>query len=172
GARMLRFPLHPRQSRMLVEAQACGVGEQACVVAALIGERDIIASELFKNERERKSRQGGPSDLLHRLDLLEEAAATNFAPSRLREMNLDVGAVMAVNRVKRQLLGTRGATRGPSGDRETGKQGDDALLISILAGYPDRVAKRRAMKSDNRELLLSGAGAAALCTSRVVGQAE
>ncbi|MGH9939766.1 MAG: helicase-related protein, partial [Blastocatellia bacterium] len=109
GGRMLRFPLHPRQSRMLVEAESRGVGEQACVDAALIGERDIVASELFKNERERKAGQMGPSDLLHRLDLFEAAAAANFAPSRLREMNLDVGAVMAVNRVKRQLLGAHAA---------------------------------------------------------------
>src|SRR5262249_1366692 len=141
GAKMLRFPLHPRQSRMLVEAEARGVGEQARVVAALIGERDIVASELFKNERERKAAHEGPSDLLERVDLFEGAAGANFAASRLREMNLDVGAVMAVNRVRRQLAGTRGAK----------KQGDEALLISILAGYPDRVAKRRSLKSDNRE---------------------
>ncbi|MCG3160657.1 MAG: hypothetical protein JMDDDDMK_01726 [Acidobacteria bacterium] len=164
GKRMLRFPLHPRQSRMLIEAQSRGAFEQACVIAALIGERDIIASELFKNERERKAAQVGPSDLLHRLDLFEEAAAANFAPSRLREMNLDPGAVMAVNRVRRQLQGTR-STRG-------GGTGDDALLISILAGYPDRVAKRRALKSDNRELLLSGGGAARLSPSSVAGQSE
>jgi ATP-dependent helicase HrpB len=66
---MLRFPLHPRQSRTLVEAESRGVGEQACVVAALIGERDIVASELFKSERERRAEHEGPSDLLHRLDL-------------------------------------------------------------------------------------------------------
>jgi len=176
GGQMLRFPLHPRQSRMLVEAQSRGVGEQACVIAALIGERDIIASELFKNERERKAGQEGPSDLLHRLDLFEEAAAANFAPSRLREMNLDVGAALAVNRVRRQLLGARGrgGERGSAraGDRESGGQGDEALLISILAGYPDRVAKRRTMKSDNRELLLSGGGAAQLSPLSVVGQSE
>lgn len=166
GRAMLRFPLHPRQSRMLVEAESRGVGEQAYTVAALIGERDIVASELFKNERERKAEHEGPSDLLHRLDIFEEAAAVNFAPSRLREMNLDVGAVMAVNRVRRQLLGTRAASRG------RGKAGDEALLISILAGYPDRVAKRRSLKSDNRELLLSSGGAARLSPSSVVGQSE
>ncbi|HEX5083395.1 MAG TPA: ATP-dependent helicase HrpB [Blastocatellia bacterium] len=162
GLKMLRFPLHPRQSRMLVEADARGVGEHARVIAALIGERDIIASELFKNERERKAAQEGPSDLLHRLDLFEEAAASGFAAPRLRRMNLDVGAVMAVNRVRRQLAGARVAQ----------KQGDEDLLISILAGYPDRVAKRRSLKSDNRELLLSGGGAARLSPSSVVGQSE
>src|SRR5262245_20967916 len=180
GKKMLRFPLHPRQSRMLVEAQSRGVGEQAGAIAALIGERDIIASELFKNERERKSGQVGPSDLLHRLDLFEEAAEANFVPSRLREMNLDVGAVMAVNRVKRQLLGARAAPRGRAreresggvGERESGGAGDESLLISILAGYPDRVARRRTLKSENRELLLSGGGAAQLSPSSVVGQSE
>src|SRR5262249_46015768 len=95
-------------------------------------ERDIVVSELFKNERGRKAGQVGPSDLLHRLDLFEEAAAANFAPARLREMNLDVGAVMAVNRVKRQLLGTRAAARvragergrGGAGERESGRAGE------------------------------------------------
>ena len=89
GGDMLRFPLHPRQSRMLVEAESRGAGERACLVAALIGERDIVASELFKGERERKAGHEGPSDLLHRLDLFEEAASANFAASRLRAMNLD-----------------------------------------------------------------------------------
>ena len=169
GRDMLRFPLHPRQSRMLVEAESRGVGEQACVVAALIGERDIVASELFKGERERRAEHEGPSDLLHRLDLFEEAASANFAPSRLRAMNLDVGAVMAVDRVKRRLLASRG--RGGRTLEGRGREGDDALLISILAGYPDRVAKRRSLKSDNRELLLSG-GAARLSPSSVVGRSE
>ncbi|HEV2668423.1 MAG TPA: ATP-dependent helicase HrpB, partial [Blastocatellia bacterium] len=174
GRKMLRFPLHPRQSRMLVEAEVRGVGERAYVVAALIGERDIVASELFKNERERKAEHEGPSDLLHRLDLFEEAESANFAASRLRMMNLDVGAVMAVDRVRRRLLASRGrgGERGGAGARQRGRAGDDALLISILAGYPDRVAKRRSMKSDGRELLLSGGGAARLSPTSVVGQSE
>jgi ATP-dependent helicase HrpB len=172
GRGMLRFPLHPRQSRMLVEAESRGVGEQAYTIAALIGERDIVASELFKGERERKAEHEGPSDLLHRLDLFEEAAAASFAPSRLREMNLDVGAVLAAGRVRRQLLGSRASSRIRAMESGSGKQGDDALLISILAGYPDRVAKRRTLKSDNRELLLSSGGAARLSPSSVVGQSE
>jgi len=85
-------------------------------------------------------------------------------------MNLDAGAVMAVNRVKRQLAGSRAASRGGAGEK--GRAADEALLISILAGYPDRVAKRRSLKSDNRELLLSGGGAAQLSPSSVVGRSE
>ncbi len=191
GKRMLRFPLHPRQSRMLVEAESRGVGVQACVIAALIGERDIVASELFKKEREKKAVSIGPSDLLHRLDLFEEAAAAKFAQSRMREMNLDPGAVMGANRVRGQLLGAFPGARpsqraklsvkmveSKSGHAEKralpGKlpEEDQSLLISILAGYPDRVAKRRTLKSENVELLLSGGGAALLSPSSVVQQSE
>jgi ATP-dependent helicase HrpB len=50
--------------------------------------------------------------------------------------------------------------------------GDEALLISILAGYPDRVARRRSMKSDQAELLMSGGGGAMLSPSSVVRSNE
>jgi ATP-dependent helicase HrpB len=169
GKQMLRFPLHPRQSRMLVEAQSRGVSRQACVIAALIGERDIVASELFKNEREKKTGASGPSDLLHRLDLFEEAAAAKFARSRLRELQLDPGVVSAVDRVRRQLLG---ASLGAHAGKHALPAEDQSLLISILAGYPDRVAKRRTLKPDNPELLLAGGGAATLSPSSVVQQSE
>ncbi len=44
GRRMVTLPLHPRVSRMLIEAEARGVGEAACAMAAILGERDIVAS--------------------------------------------------------------------------------------------------------------------------------
>jgi ATP-dependent helicase HrpB len=51
-------------------------------------------------------------------------------------------------------------------------QTDDALLISILAGYPDRVARRRNVKDEKAELLLSGGGAALLSPSSSVRISE
>ncbi len=184
GREMLRFPLHPRQSRMMVEARARGVAREAAIVAALIGERDIISTELFKSERDRKATRAGPSDLLDRLDLFEEVAASNF--SRLRERGLDPAAVFAVDRVRRSLgtpasLRARRTEKTPSEESRdsasphAGKRAypeDDALLISILAGYPDRVAKRRTLRSDNAELLLAGGGAAQLSAASVVRQSE
>jgi ATP-dependent helicase HrpB len=165
GKKMLRFPLHPRQSRMIVEAQSRGVGAQACVIAALIGERDIVAPDLFKGERgPAESKAAGPSDLLHRLDLFEEAAAANFSMSAVRNLRLDPGAVTAVDRVRKQLKKERWADS-MAGD-------DEALLISILAGYPDRVGRRRSLKPDNLEVLLSGGGSAFLSPSSVVKQSE
>ncbi len=186
GRAMLRYPLHPRQSRLLVEAQRRGVTEEACVIAALIGERDIVAGNLF-GQAKREVRSVGPSDLLERLDLFAEAARANFAVARLRELGLEVGAVQAVERVRRQLLGTRasqrvepGTANNSSARRTTHHQragmraypDDEALLLGILAGYPDRVAKRRTLKTDNAELLLCGGGAAQLANGSVVWQAE
>src|SRR5262249_47273291 len=41
GRRMSRFPVHPRLARLVCEGEARGAGEAACLVAALIAERDI-----------------------------------------------------------------------------------------------------------------------------------
>lgn len=166
GRRMLRFPLHPRQARLLIEAETRGGVAEACTLAALLGERDIVASKLFEGGRRepRQARHVGPSDLLERLDRFAEAERVNFAAGRLREMGLDVGTVLAVERVRKQLarLCSKSAT---SGD-------DESLLIALLAGYPDRVAKRRTLKGENREVLLCGGGAAELSEASVVQQAE
>src|SRR5581483_1229181 len=112
GKRMLRFPLHPRQARLLVEAETRGVAWAGCVIAALIGERDIRQTSILRDARESRTNNAastGPSDLLALLDLFTEAESANFAPERLRAMNLDQGTVMAVDRVRRQLLKTLGA---------------------------------------------------------------
>src|SRR5204863_1866527 len=152
-----------------------GVAASGCAIAALIGERDIRQTTILRDARESRTGNAasiGPSDLLALLDLFTEAEGMNFAPERLRAMNLDPGTVMAVDRVRRQLLRTLGAhaSRVPeSRDSNNSRNSTDrneargpralpgeeqSLLISILSGYPDRVARRR--KSGEAELLLSG----------------
>ncbi|MGZ3182449.1 MAG: helicase-related protein, partial [Telluria sp.] len=41
GRRTIQLPLHPRQARVIVEAERRGVGREACVVAALLGEGEL-----------------------------------------------------------------------------------------------------------------------------------
>ena len=41
GQRLLSFPVHPRLGRVIVEGERRGVAEQTCLIAALLGERDI-----------------------------------------------------------------------------------------------------------------------------------
>ncbi|MFN0084759.1 MAG: ATP-dependent helicase HrpB [Blastocatellia bacterium] len=168
GKRMLRFPLHPRQSRMMVEAEDRGVAHEAAVIAAILGEREILtggAGGLFTGQRgPQDARSVGPSDLLDRLDRFAEAERARFSASRVRDLGLDYNAVMAVDRVRRQLLRSHAGRRSHADG--------EALLISILSGYPDRVARRRAPNSDNLELLLSGGGAAPLSPASVARKSE
>ena len=157
GRRMMRFPLHPRQARLVVEGEARGVGRQACVVAALIGERDLVW------QRPRRAELSGDSDLLADLDRFAEASRGGLQPDRARSLGLDVGAALTIDRVRRQLepLVERGR---PAPDAET------ALRQAILSGYPDRVARRR--RKGEPELLLSGGGTAQLSEASVVRDAE
>lgn len=171
GEQMLRFPLHPRQSRMLIEAQSRGVFDEACILAALIGERDIIASELFNGRRTNvHAKHHSPSDLLDRLDLFMKAEQASFSASILRDLNLDPGVTTAVNRIRQQLQ-RRSITPSLNPSVSLSQQ-DYALLISILAGYPDRVARRRNIKDEKAELLLSGGGAVPLSPASSVRNSE
>jgi ATP-dependent helicase HrpB len=83
-------------------------------------------------------------------------------------MGLDAGGVHAAQRAAKQLR--RVLPRGSSGKRpETPKAIDDALLLSVLAGFPDRVARRR--KQGSRDLALSQGGTAELSEASAVRDA-
>jgi ATP-dependent helicase HrpB len=152
GRRMLSFPLHPRLARVLVEGERRGVARAAASAAAVLAERDLRRSAkgaLFA------ARSPGPptsarSDVLERLADLESAGQGTAR-------DLDPAALDAVRRAARQL-GRAVDARRPAPASELGRE--DALLLSLLAGFPDRVARRR--RPHARELLLSGGGSALL----------
>ncbi|MDX6693080.1 MAG: ATP-dependent helicase HrpB [Blastocatellia bacterium] len=211
GERMLRLPLHPRLARVLVEGEARGVAQAACVIVSLINERDIRASRLMLEPRERRAAAAttasanthGPSDLLELLDLFQEAERADFAPARLRELELDGAAVRAVDRTRRQLgrllkryearSEPRRATLSSTSKDALSSTNRDAhsstsraalssseeteLLVSLLTGYPDRVARRRVMGADANQsslevLLAGGGGSGVIAPESVVRQAE
>lgn len=172
GKRMLAFPLHPRQARMLVEAERRGVGDDGAVLAAIVGERDLRAGV--------KARFAGPgggsrsldvatetSDLLGLLDRFREAEGSSFSASALRAIGLDQGAVHAVERARKQLarIVRNADTKRPNSPEAT----DEALLIAVLAGFPDRVARRK--RQGSRDLALSQGGTAELAETSAVRDA-
>ena len=173
GQRMLAFPLHPRQARMLVEAERRGVAEDGAVLAALVGEKDLRSAS--------KARFDGPrgdgarsldiateqSDLLGLLDRFREAQDSGFAAHALRAIGLDAGAVHAVERARKQLgrIVRNDDRKTPS----TPKSADDALLLSVLAGFPDRVARRK--RQGARDLALAQGGTAELAETSAVRDA-
>jgi ATP-dependent helicase HrpB len=119
GRRMAHLPLHPRLAHMALMAKSRGLGAEAALIAALLGERDILAS----------SHAARDSDLRHRLDLLssERAGAKNDVHGATRRRVLE-----AARQIRRLL----GAEDRPIDSRTA------AGLVALA--YPDRLAQRRA----------------------------
>ncbi len=103
AARLARFPLPPRLARILVEAEARGVGEDGCLAAAVLS-------------------VGTQNGISTAIDLHARMEAT-----------LDPQTRQLVTQLKRMAR-----------PRKQHSHDDDALLISVLTGFPDRVAKLRA----------------------------
>lgn len=178
GKRMLTLPLHPRQARLLVEAERRGVPEEGCILAALVGERDLRSSSKTRFDGGSRSRSSDTaterSDLLALLDLFHEAEGSGFSAHTLRAMGLDPGGVHTAQRAAKQLqraLSSRSRPEPAAGPArpKNAKEVDDALLLSVLAGFPDRVARRR--KPGSRDLALAQGGTAELSETSAVRDA-
>ena len=124
---MARYPLHPRLSRLIVEARRRGVAEDGCTVAALLGGGERLPARPAHATR---------SDLLV-----------------LMESEWEPQTAQLVRQIRRQVAPPRQQSRN-----------EDALLISVLAAFPDRVAKRR----QDAELQLAAGGPAQLAPSSTV----
>ncbi len=125
--RLARYPLPPRLSRILVEAMDRGVGEDGCVAAALLGSGVHVEN----------------NDLLAAMELEQGYRTLQHLEQLRRILHQDAQSwrVMGPSRAR------------PS--RQT-HHNDDALLMSVLAGFPDRVARLRA---GSQVLLSTGASA-------------
>jgi len=169
GRRMLRFPLHPRTARVLVEAEDRGVVDDAALLAALLGERDIRTSgrAQFGHARSADLAPTERSDLLQMRDLFQEAQEARFSPSILRAIGLDAGPTLAVDRAQKQLLRLAASRRSLPVPVLGASNPDDQLLKCLLTGYPDRVARR----VRGRTLAMAGGGRAELAESSVVRDA-
>ena len=160
GRRMARLPVHPRLARLVCEGETRGAGAAACLVAALISERDLrrgARASLSPGGR-RGARDGGESgEILDLVDLYREAEKARFRADTLRALSLDARATDAVSRARRQLVAAlprdgRAPLEGPAEDA--------ALRAATLAAFSDRVAKRRA--PHERVVLLASGGSAEL----------
>lgn len=130
GRRLADLPLHPRLAHMVVRGVERGDGWLACLIAALIGERDILAGPLRQ------------ADIGVRLRLLSGDGPAAGQRSRLRRVLAvarDIGRQAGIRPVPGVALQRAGA------------------LLALA--YPDRVAQRRPGTSP-RYLLANGRGAA------------
>ncbi|RMH23405.1 MAG: ATP-dependent helicase HrpB [Acidobacteria bacterium] len=160
GQRMARLPLHPRLARLLIAGHEAGELRRSALLAALLGERDVIYRPA--RGRPRAAPATSPSDALDRLEAIEAAARGSAGDAALGPVHrgrarhvLRLGAQL--ERLARRLLGPPPAAAGDS---------DEALLRSLLAAFPDRVARRR-RPNDRRAVMAGGRGVRLAPTSAV-----
>jgi ATP-dependent helicase HrpB len=149
GRRMLALPASPRLARMLIEAEARGAAADGALAAALASERDVLLERRAFAAPSVSPWPSGSSDLLLRMDLFRQAEREGLRPQACRSLGLDPAAVRAVDRARRQLHSS--ARAAPAAE--------DAVLRCVLAGFPDRVARRRSPGS-SRGIMVGGTGVA------------
>jgi len=169
GRRLLHLPIHPRLARVVTRGEELGVANEACLAAALLSERDIRSDARLRMGpgAQRDLGVSGPCDVLELMSRFAEAEAVNFRPDAVKRAGLDVRTVQAVATSCRKLSSSA-RKRAPRPDSPDAL--DAAVRRAILAGFPDRVGKRR--RPGKPEIVLSQGGSAKLSEASIVHEGE
>jgi ATP-dependent helicase HrpB len=133
GRAIASFGVHPRIAHMLLRARELGFGATACVVAALLDERDVM----------RHGSLNPDPDFRHRVMIVEGRESSSTVDRD------------GVRRVRERARVLRAMLRVPAHSSVDEHQCGRALALA----FPDRVARRRAGPGE-RYLLRNGLGAA------------
>ncbi len=76
GRQLLGIPAHPRLGRLLIGSAEMGFAREGAALAALLSEKDILTRSFGRDARPEVH---ADSDVLIRLDRLEEAEHARFA---------------------------------------------------------------------------------------------
>lgn len=117
GQAMAELPAHPRIAHVLLRGHALGLTQQACDLAALLGERDIL--------------RGGGADVHSRLALL------------VGDQRLPRGAQGSTQRARQLARQYRAHLRGTPGDSVKDPEHPRWAGCLLALAYPDRVARQR-----------------------------
>jgi ATP-dependent helicase HrpB len=171
GRQMLRLPMHPRYSRMLVEAGRRGCVREAALCAALVSGRDLLTRVQRGDARSGQTREefeaNEDSDFFTLMRAFEFAQDCRFNldvcrshginAKVAREVELTFQQVLAIaereGRGSRQYSVFSGQSRTDAGaplnthslntEHSAPKPDGDALLKCLTAGFIDQLALRR-----------------------------
>ncbi|NLB65945.1 MAG: ATP-dependent RNA helicase [Lentisphaerae bacterium] len=141
GRRMLSFPLHPRYSRMLLDAARRGAVRPVALAAAIAQGRPILIRKVDKATLERRNDLLGtpPSDLFLLLRAWRYAHQHHYNLERCRHLGIHAAAARQVGPLWNQFLQIAQAQKLPI---ETSPPDDDEIAKCVLAGFSDQVARR------------------------------
>jgi ATP-dependent helicase HrpB len=161
---LAQLPVHPRIGRLLVDGHRLGHPERVTLAAALLSERDPFARTLDGSCQGDGQHCATTSDILDRVEGLEEYERRGHGQSGPGTLNRN--AARFVLRARDQLLRT--LPRSMPASSGSGVSADEALARSLLAAYPDRLARRRETGS-RRGVMVGGRGVRLAPGSGVTG---
>ncbi len=147
GLRLASIPAHPRVAAMLLSAAKMGFMRQGALLAALLGERDILTDADAPGACD--------SDMLWRMERFDELSQAGFDARAARRSGINLAAALAVRRARDQILGHSI----PSGKntRRRARASENQLLSLLLSAYPDKLCRRRAAGGDSA-VMVGGSG--------------
>ena len=144
GRQMQRLPMHPRYSRMLIEASRFGAVQAAALCAALVSGRDLLqrlrredkhiaeARELFEASQD--------SDFFTLMRAYQFARKNNFNVESCRRYGIHAQSARQVEQTHQQIVQIAEQQK----LLKPGEKPDDsALLRCIMAGFIDQLCLRR-----------------------------
>jgi ATP-dependent helicase HrpB len=159
GHVLAHIPVHPRLGCLLVEGQRLGHMHKAALAAAVLSERDPFSRN---GPAESKTTN---SDVLDRVEALEAFERHEQSSSALGKLNH--GAARFVLHARSQF--ERLFSQATFGDSPS-CSGDETVLRSLLAAFPDRLARRR--EPGSRKGVMVGGRGVRLAPSSGVTQPE
>jgi ATP-dependent helicase HrpB len=149
GRQMLGLPMHPRYSRMLIEASQRGCVPDAALCAALVSGRDLLA-RLDRDDAQTKAARemfedSADSDFITLMRAYDFAKANGFSFDRCRSYGINTQVARQVEQTCQQILHTAHQQRLYDHDATPASPAinDEALLRCLMAGFVDQLAKRR-----------------------------
>ena len=152
GRQMLRLPMHPRYSRMLIEASHRGCVPDAALCAALVSGRDLLA-RLDRDDSQTKAARemfedSTDSDFITLMRAYDFAKANGFSFERCRNYGINAQVARQVEQTFQQILQAahqqrlydRDAGQNSSTTAEIGRPQRTSLRSSELCGATQRSA--------------------------------
>jgi ATP-dependent helicase HrpB len=158
GRQMLRLPMHPRYSRMLVEAAKRDCVRSAALCAALVSGRDLLQRLRREDKHIAEARElfeaSQASDFFTLMRAFQFAKKGGFNFEACRRYGINAQVARQVEQTFEQIVSIAERERlidrpsrseaGEGLDSDVpGSASDDALLRCLMAGFIDQLAVRR-----------------------------
>jgi len=146
GWQMLRLPMHPRYSRMLVEASRLGCVPAAALCAALVSGRDLLARLGRDDKHIAEARElfeaSAESDFFTLMRAYQFAKNNHFNVESCRRYGVHAQIARQVQQTFEQILQLAGRDL-KEDSAEPGARGEEALPRCLMAGFIDQLCRRR-----------------------------